>query len=95
VHVDGTCRVQTVVRGHDPIYHDLISEFAAQTGLPFVLNTSFNGKGEPIVESPADAIASAVNMNLDALYLNGRFFVRRQSTTRFRQWESGQWLRCA
>jgi carbamoyltransferase len=89
VHVDGTCRVQTVARDRDPIYYDLISEFASQTGLPFILNTSFNGKGEPIVESPADAVASAIDMNLDALYLDGRFFVRRQSTTRFRQWESG------
>jgi carbamoyltransferase len=95
VHVDGTCRVQTVRRERDPVYHDLISEFAAQTGLPFVLNTSFNGKSEPIVETPADAIASAVSMKLDALYLNGRLFVRRQATTRFRQWESGPWLRCA
>jgi len=87
VHVDNTCRVQTVARDRDPLYYDLISAFAEQTGLPFVLNTSFNGKGEPIVESPADAITTAVNMKLDALYLNGRLFVRRQSNTRFKKWE--------
>ncbi|MEA2838040.1 MAG: carbamoyltransferase [Bradyrhizobium sp.] len=89
VHIDGSCRIQTVRHAHHPVYHDLILEFAMQSGLPMVLNTSFNGKGEPIVESPADAIKSGMAMKLDALFLDGRFFVRRQQTTRFRAWEGG------
>jgi carbamoyltransferase len=89
VHVDGTCRIQTVREDDDPAYHALISAFAELTDLPLILNTSFNGKGEPIVESPADAIDAALRMDLDALYLDGRLFVRRRPVTRFRQWEAG------
>jgi carbamoyltransferase len=89
VHVDGTCRIQTVREDDDPAYHALISAFAELTDLPLILNTSFNGKGEPIVETPADAIDAALRMDLDALYLDGRLFVRRRPVTRFRQWEAG------
>jgi carbamoyltransferase len=67
VHADGSARVQTVERDVEPLYHRLISHFRELTGVPLVLNTSFNGYGEPMVETPADAIASMHTMGLDAL----------------------------
>jgi len=57
-HVDGTARVQTVSRQDNAGYHRLIAEFAALTGVPIVLNTSFNNDAEPIVESVDDAVAT-------------------------------------
>jgi carbamoyltransferase len=68
-HVDGTGRLQTVERELSPSFHALISAFAAETGVPVVLNTSFNVKGEPIVCSPADAIRCFFSTGLDHLVL--------------------------
>ena len=73
-HVDGTGRVQTVEREIDPLYHALISEFANRTGVPVVLNTSFNLRGMPIVESPRDALHCFLFTEMDALYI-GRYRV--------------------
>lgn len=67
VHVDGSARVQTVSKVANPLYHSLISAFYKRTGIPLVLNTSFNGNGDPIVETPGDAIEALLKMNLDAL----------------------------
>jgi carbamoyltransferase len=67
VHVDGSARVQTVDRDVEPLYHRLISEFHALTGVPLVLDTSFNGYGEPMVETTEDALAAMRQMGLDAL----------------------------
>lgn len=67
VHVDGSARVQTVDRNTEPLYHRLISRFADSTGIPAVLNTSFNGYGEPMVETPEDALNGLLTMNLDAV----------------------------
>ena len=61
VHVDGTARVQTVTEDDATRIVSLLKEFEALTGVPVLLNTSFNVKGEPIVETPRDAIASAVS----------------------------------
>lgn len=79
VHVDGSARVQTVERDVEPLYHRLISEFEALTGIPILLNTSFNGYGEPVVETPEDAIESLHSMGLDALVL-GDFLVWRSGS---------------
>jgi carbamoyltransferase len=57
-HVDGTARLQTVGPRDDPFLRALLQAFEARTGIPVLLNTSFNGKEEPIVESPAEAVAS-------------------------------------
>ncbi len=70
-HVDGTARVQVVDADTSPAYHRLISQFGARTGVPVVLNTSFNLKGEPVVSSPVDAMASFVRSGLDLLYIDG------------------------
>ena len=70
-HVDGTARVQAVSQGESPAFHALIAAFGALTGVPVVLNTSFNLKGEPIVCSPDEAIHDLTHANLDAVYLEG------------------------
>ena len=67
VHVDGSARVQTVEQDVDPLYHRLISRFYELTGIPLVVDTSFNGYGEPMVETTEDALAAMHQMGLDAL----------------------------
>jgi carbamoyltransferase len=66
-HVDGTARLQTVGPNDDPMLRALLTGFDARTGVPVLLNTSFNGKDEPIVETPAEALASFRRMPLHAL----------------------------
>lgn len=68
-HVDGTCRVQTVKREQNPAYYDLIKEFYNLTGIPMLLNTSFNLAGEPLVETFEDAIKTIKNSKIKYLYL--------------------------
>jgi carbamoyltransferase len=70
-HVDGTCRIQTVEPDHPGSYRKLVERFYAESGVPLVLNTSFNIRGEPIVESPDDAVRCFLSCNLDVLYLCG------------------------
>jgi carbamoyltransferase len=70
VHVDGTARVQTVRPEQNPRLYQLLREFAALTGVPVLLNTSFNVKGEPIVETPRDAIECFLTTGIDYLALN-------------------------
>ncbi|MGA9756353.1 MAG: carbamoyltransferase C-terminal domain-containing protein, partial [Desulfobaccales bacterium] len=69
IHVDGTARVQTVTRADDELYYDLINEFYQITGVPVILNTSFNIRGMPIVETPADAIEVFLSTEMDILVL--------------------------
>ena len=68
-HVDGTARLQSVTATENPLYHRLISRFAARTGVPVILNTSFNLRGEPIVHRPAEAVADFLASDMDALFL--------------------------
>jgi carbamoyltransferase len=70
VHVDGTARVQTVRQEHNEVLYRLLKEFEAITGVPVLLNTSFNIKGEPIVETPRDAVACFLNTGIDYLALH-------------------------
>jgi carbamoyltransferase len=76
VHVDGSARVQTVSRTDTPLFHELISEFYKLTGMPILLNTSLNIKGEPIAITPAAAIHSFLDSQLDALFL-GNFLLTK------------------
>lgn len=71
-HVDGTGRVQTVCRERDGLYYELIRRFFHATGVPMVLNTSFNVSDEPIVETPEDALICLLFSGLDACFLNDR-----------------------
>ncbi len=68
-HVDGTGRVQSVRQEHNPRFHRLIAEFEKLTGVPMVLNTSFNIRGEPIVHRPEQAIECFLKTGMDALFL--------------------------
>ena len=74
-HVDGTGRLQTVEEDENPRYHRLIAEFERQTGVPIVLNTSFN-ESEPIVMTPAHALETFAKTRIDLLVL-GNYVVRR------------------
>lgn len=69
IHVDGTCRIQTVKREQNPHYYDLIKEFYNKTGVPIIFNTSFNLGGEPLVETLDDAIRTLANSDIEYLYL--------------------------
>jgi len=88
VHIDGTSRVHTVVEGDSPLFARLLTEFERLTGFPLVLNTSFNMGGEPIVESPEDALRCFLRSELDVLIMD-EFIVRRASrpaSPGFRRW---------
>jgi carbamoyltransferase len=76
VHLDGSARVQIVRREEEPRYHLLLTEFEALTGLPVLLNTSFNRAGEPIVCTPGDALECFIRSGLDALVM-GDYIVFR------------------
>lgn len=75
VHIDGTGRLQTVLEGMNKKYHRLISEFFKLTGVPLVLNTSFN-ENEPIVETPAQAFAVFERTKMDLLVIENTTFRR-------------------
>lgn len=75
-HLDYSARVQTVAERENPAFYELISGFAARTGCPLVVNTSFNVRGEPIVCTPHDAFACFARTRMDALVI-GPFLVRR------------------
>ena len=77
-HVDQTARVQTVNREDNGVFYDLIKEYHGLTGVPVVLNTSFNVAGEPIVETPEDAIRCFLCTNIDFLVL-GDVLLRKHS----------------
>jgi carbamoyltransferase len=79
VHVDGSARPQTITRLQNSFFYDLISAFFRLTGIPVLLNTSFNVAGEPIVCTPEDAIKTFFASGLDLLVL-GDFIVTRRST---------------
>jgi hypothetical protein len=76
VHVDGTGRVETVPSDQDHPFYPLLDRFARATGVPIVLNTSFNGRGEPIVETPADALWCMLENGLDFVVLEDRLVER-------------------
>lgn len=69
-HVDGTARIQTVNSKQNPLYHSLLAEFKKLTGVPVLINTSFNTRGKPIVCSPRDAVECFFTSPLDALIIN-------------------------
>ncbi len=68
-HLDGTARLQTVTKEHNGIYYDLIAEFGRLTGVPIIINTSFNVRGEPIVCTPEEAYNCFTHTDMDYLAL--------------------------
>jgi carbamoyltransferase len=75
-HVDGSARLQTMSREDNPKVYELIEEFDRITGVPVILNTSLNDNGEPLVESPADAISFFKKNEVDLLVIEDRVFAR-------------------
>jgi carbamoyltransferase len=77
-HVDGTARIQTVNADQHPLYYGLIKAFQRRTGVPVLVNTSFNTQGEPIVCTPQDAVRCFMTSPLDALVI-GPFVLEKSS----------------
>lgn len=75
-HVDSSSRIQILSREDNPLYYSLIENFYSQTGIPLLLNTSFNLKGEPIVTSPEDAYSTFSRSGIDLLIL-GNFAIEK------------------
>ncbi|OGG47211.1 hypothetical protein A2671_00165 [Candidatus Kaiserbacteria bacterium RIFCSPHIGHO2_01_FULL_49_13] len=80
-HVDGSGRLQTVRRSHNAYYYDLIEKFGKLTGVPILINTSFNIRGEPIVCTPADAYRCMMGTGIDWLVM-GKFLIKRADNPR-------------
>ena len=76
-HVDGTARLQTLNRDQNPGLFDIIEAFERLTGLPIILNTSFNMGGKPIVEQPADALEAFITSKIDVLVLEDWLVTKR------------------
>lgn len=79
-HVDGGARVQTVSREQNPPYHDVIEAFGRRTGVPVLVNTSFNIRGEPMVTSVEDALKCYFTTDMDALAI-GPFLLTKPGAT--------------
>jgi carbamoyltransferase len=79
-HVDGSARLQTLQRDDNPVLYDLLKEFDSLTGVPLLLNTSLNGNGEPLVETPQDAINFFNRSPVDILVSEDRVLTRNHST---------------
>ena len=82
-HVDGTARVQTVTRESNGKFYDLINEFKKITGVPVILNTSFNDAGEPIVETPEDALICFLNTGMDVLVLENYLIQKKDLNKKY------------
>ena len=89
-HVDDSARVQTIAREDNPLYYDLIAEFYKLTGVPVVINTSFNVRGEPIVCTPEDAYWCFMRTKMDDLVM-GDFMIRKEEQKQFE--EDEEWLK--
>jgi carbamoyltransferase len=81
-HVDYSARVQTINKKDNPVYHRLIERFYEKTGCPVIVNTSFNVRGEPIVESPLDAYKCFMRTEIDILTL-GNFILYKEEQPEF------------
>ncbi|RIV17784.1 carbamoyltransferase [Fibrisoma montanum] len=86
-HTDGTARIQTVNAGQNPSYYGLLKAFREKTGVPVLINTSFNTQGEPVVCTPRDAVESFWTSPLDALVI-GSFMLEKTGSSWSRQSEA-------
>ena len=75
-HVDGTARVQTINRRQSALYYDLVKAFERRTGVPVLVNTSFNTRSEPVVCTPRDAVECFWTSPIDALVI-GPFLLEK------------------
>lgn len=81
VHSDFTSRVQLVNKKSNPLFYSLIYNFYKRTGCPMVINTSFNVRGQPIVENPEDAFKTFIETDIDVLII-GNFILRKEEQIR-------------
>ena len=87
-HVDYSARIQTVAREDNPAYYDVIQAFNSLTGCPLVVNTSFNVRGEPIVNTPEDAYRCFMRTEMDCLVLGHHLLLKQDQPS----WEeAGSW----
>ena len=85
-HVDGSGRLQTIRREQNPHYYDLIKEFGKLSGIPILINTSFNIRGEPIVCKPYDAYKCMMGTGIDCMVID-KFLVWRSDNPKD-MWDS-------
>ncbi len=78
VHIDGTARVQTIDEKLDPFIYQILTSFNSKTGIPVICNTSFNQAGEPIVETPSDAIRAFLKMPINFLFIENYMFFKEK-----------------
>jgi len=90
-HVDGSGRLQTVKRGQNFRYHDVIKAVGAGSGIPIIINTSFNIRGEPIVCSPYDAYKCMMGTGIDCLIM-GSFLIKREDNL-IHEWDSEKYAK--
>jgi carbamoyltransferase len=79
-HVNRTARVQTVCQDDEPVFHALLQAMGRETGRQIVLNTSFNVKGQPIVNTPQEALTTFLTTGIDFLFLENFFVCRRHQS---------------
>ena len=84
IHADFTSRLQTVNKEQNPKYYKLIDYFRQITGVPLVINTSFNVRGQPIVESPKDALSVFLNTEMDYLII-GNFILKKDDNNKIKE----------
>gem|GEM_PF-4741842 len=82
-HIDGTARVQIVFKQDNPLFYSLIEETYQITQIPLLLNTSFNSAGEPIVETPEEAIKMFLSSELDFLVLKNTLIKKKKVFSEF------------
>ncbi|HLD27986.1 MAG TPA: carbamoyltransferase [Patescibacteria group bacterium] len=90
-HVDGSGRLQTIRRGQNPLYYDLIKKFGELSGVPILINTSFNIRGEPIVCTPYDAYKCVMGTGIDYLIM-GNFLIKRADNSQDK-WDSEKYAK--
>lgn len=90
-HVDGSGRLQTIRKEQNPLYYDLIKEFGRLSGVPILINTSFNIRGEPIVCTPYDAYKCMMGTGIDYLVID-KFLIKRDDNPQH-MWDSEKYAR--
>ena len=85
-HVDGSGRLQTIRRNQNKLYYDTIKEFGKLSGIPIMINTSFNIRGEPIVCTPSDAYKCMMGTGIDCLVMD-KFLIWRKDNPKH-MWDS-------
>lgn len=90
-HVDGSGRLQTIRRQQNPLYYDLIKEFGKLSGIPILINTSFNIRGEPIICTPYDAYKCMMGTGIDYLVMD-RFIIKREDNPQD-MWDSEKYAK--